>query len=137
MKGYLKIRMTLKVVAGFLKKGDKFLLVRRPLNKKRGGLWEFPGGKVEDGETLKEAIERELKEELGIETKAKNLVCKTIYKYPEGEIELSLLEVEFKEDPILKEALESKWVTIEESEKLELCPADMRILKNLKKTCKK
>ncbi len=129
--------MTLKVVAGFLKKGDKFLLVRRPLNKKRGGLWEFPGGKVEDGETLKEAIERELKEELGIETKAKNLVCKTIYKYPEGEIELSLLEVEFKEDPILKEALESKWVTIEESEKLELCPADMRILKNLKKTCKK
>jgi len=137
LKGYLKIRMTLKVVAGFLKKGDKFLLVRRPLNKKRGGLWEFPGGKVEDGETLKEAIERELKEELGIETKAKNLVCKTIYKYPEGEIELSLLEVEFKEDPILKEALESKWVTIEESEKLELCPADMRILKNLKKTCKK
>jgi len=129
--------MTLKVVAGFLKKGDKFLLVRRPLNKKRGGLWEFPGGKVEDGETLKEAIERELKEELGIETKAKNLVCKTIYKYPEGEIELSLLEVEFKEDPILKEALESKWVTIEESEKLKLCPADMRILKNLKKTCKK
>jgi len=129
--------MTLKVVAGFLKKGDKFLLVRRPLNKKRGGLWEFPGGKVEDGETLKEAIERELKEELGIETKAKNLVCKTIYKYPEGEIELSLLEVEFKEDPILKEALESKWVTIEEGEKLELCPADMRILKNLKKTCKK
>ena len=129
--------MVLKVVAGFLKKGDKFLLVRRPLNKKRGGLWEFPGGKVEDGETLKEAIERELKEELGIETKAKNLVCKTIYKYPEGEIELSLLEVEFKEDPILKEALESKWVTIEESEKLELCPADMRILKNLKKTCKK
>ncbi len=129
--------MALKVVAGFLKKGDKFLLVRRPLNKKRGGLWEFPGGKVEDGETLKKAIERELKEELGIETKAKNLVCKTIYKYPEGEIELSLLEVEFKEDPILKEALESKWVTIEESEKLELCPADRRILKNLKKTCKK
>jgi len=129
--------MALKVVAGFLKKGDKFLLVRRPLNKKRGGLWEFPGGKVEDGETLKEAIERELKEELGIETEAKNLVCKTIYKYPEGEIELSLLEVEFKEDPILKEALESKWVTIEESEKLELCPADRRILKNLKKTCKK
>ena len=72
--------MALKVVAGFLKKGDKFLLVRRPLNKKRGGLWEFPGGKVEDGETLKEAIERELKEELGIETKAKNLVCKTVYK---------------------------------------------------------
>ncbi|PMP67885.1 MAG: (deoxy)nucleoside triphosphate pyrophosphohydrolase, partial [Thermodesulfobacterium geofontis] len=35
--------MDLKVVAGFLKKGDRFLLVRRPLNKRRGGLWEFPG----------------------------------------------------------------------------------------------
>jgi mutator protein MutT len=128
--------MALKVVAGFLKKGDKFLLVRRPLNKKRGGLWEFPGGKVENGETLESAIERELKEELGIETEARRLLCKTDYTYPEGEIELYLIEVEYKEDPVLKEALEMKWVNLKESKNLELCPADSKLIEKLERLVK-
>lgn len=125
--------MTLKVVAGFLKRGDKFLLVRRPVDKERGGLWEFPGGKVEDGETLEEAIKRELKEELGIKSKVKRFIGKTIYRYPEREIELILFEVEFEEEPVLKEALELKWVNFEEIKELELCPADKRLLESLKK----
>lgn len=129
--------MALKVVAGFLKKGDKFLLVRRPFNKKRGGLWEFPGGKVENGEILESAIERELKEELCIETKAKRLLCKTNYVYPEGEIELYLIEMEYKEEPVLREALEMKWVNFKESKSLELCPADRKLIEKLKETCKK
>lgn len=129
--------MSLKVVAGFLKRGDKFLLVRRPFNKKRGGFWEFPGGKVENGETLQKAIERELREELGIEVRAKNLLAKTKYKYPEGDIELYLLEVEFEKEPILKEALEMKWVDFEECKTLELCPADSKIIEILEETCKK
>mgnify|MGYP001626338673 FL=1 len=125
--------MDLKVVAGFLKKGDRFLLVRRPLNKRRGGLWEFPGGKVEDGETLEEAIKRELKEELGIETKVKRFLGKINYQYPEGEIELNLLEIETEEEPILKEALELKWVNFKEIKELEICPADKNLLESLKK----
>ncbi len=123
--------MSLKVVAGFLKRGDKFLVVKRPLNKERGGLWEFPGGKVEDGETLESAIERELKEELGIEVKAKRVLCKTDYSYPEGDIELYLLEVESQEEPVLKEAIEMKWVNFDECESLELCPADKKIIEIL------
>ncbi len=125
--------MALKVVAGFLKKGDKFLLVRRPINKKRGGLWEFPGGKVENGETLESAIKRELKEELGIKTKVRGVLGKINYKYPEGEIELILFEIESKEEPILKEALELRWVNFEEIKKLKLCPADKKLLESLKK----
>jgi len=125
--------LALKVVAGFLKKGDKFLLVRRPINKKRGGLWEFPGGKVENGETLESAIKRELKEELGIKTKVRGVLGKINYKYPEGEIELILFEIESKEEPILKEALELRWVNFEEIKKLKLCPADKKLLESLKK----
>jgi len=125
--------LALKVVAGFLKKGDRFLLVRRPINKKRGGLWEFPGGKVENGETLEEAIKRELKEELGIKTKVRRFLSKINYKYPEGEIELILLEIDSKEEPILKEALELRWVNFEEVKELELCPADKKLLESLKK----
>uniref|UniRef100_A0A7V4JP21 (Deoxy)nucleoside triphosphate pyrophosphohydrolase n=1 Tax=Thermodesulfobacterium geofontis TaxID=1295609 RepID=A0A7V4JP21_9BACT len=127
------MKLALKVVAGFLKKGDKFLLVRRPINKKRGGLWEFPGGKVENGETLESAIKRELKEELGIKTKVRGVLGKINYKYPEGEIELILFEIESKEEPILKEALELRWVNFEEIKKLKLCPADKKLLESLKK----
>ena len=124
--------MTLKVVAGFLRKGKKFLLVKRPFNKKRGGLWEFPGGKVEKEESLEKAIERELREELGIEAKAKKMFGKVNYKYPEGEIELILFEVEFKEAPVLKEALELRWVSFEEAKNLKLCPADRELIETLK-----
>jgi len=129
--------LALKVVAGFLRKEDRFLLVRRPVNKKRGGLWEFPGGKVENGETLESAIKRELEEELGIKTKVRRFLSKINYKYPEGEIELILLEIDSKEEPILKEALELRWVNFEEIKEIELCPADKKLLESLKKTCKK
>jgi len=128
--------MILKVVAGLFRKNGKVLLVRRPFNKRRGGLWEFPGGKVEKGETLEEAIKRELSEELGVEVKVKKLLDKIRHRYPEGEIELYLLEVESEEEPKLKEAIEEKWVDLEEAERLELCPADKKLLKNLR-ACKK
>ena len=124
--------MAQKVVAGLIKKGDKFLLVRRPLNKKRGGLWEFPGGKVEKGETLEEAIKRELKEELDIEVRVKGVLSEVKYNYPEGEIELYLLEVESNEEPELKEAIEKRWVSVEEAEELELCPADRELIRKIK-----
>jgi len=124
--------MAQKVVAGLIKKGDKFLLVRRPLNKKRGGLWEFPGGKVEEGETLEEAIKRELKEELDIEVRVKGVLSEVKYNYPEGEIELYLLEVESNKEPELKEAIEKRWVSVEEAEELELCPADRELIRKIK-----
>ncbi len=124
--------MAQKVVAGLIKKGNKFLLVRRPLNKKRGGLWEFPGGKVEEGETLEEAIKRELKEELDIEVRVKGVLSEVKYNYPEGEIELYLLEVESNEEPELKEAIEKRWVSVEEAEELELCPADRELIRKIK-----
>jgi mutator protein MutT len=55
------------VVAAVIQNGDHFLICRRPEGKKHGGLWEFPGGKVDAGESLEGAIARELREELEVE----------------------------------------------------------------------
>ncbi len=128
--------MVFKVVAGFIRKGERFLLVRRPFGKKRGGLWEFPGGKVEDGETLEEALKRELKEELNLDVVVKEKLASVRHRYPEVEVELHLIEVKACEEPELKEAIEKRWVIFEEADKLELCDADRKVLEQIK-TCKK
>ncbi|MBZ4681336.1 (deoxy)nucleoside triphosphate pyrophosphohydrolase [Thermodesulfobacterium sp.] len=120
--------MTVRVVAGFIEKDGKVLVVKRPTDKKRGGLWEFPGGKVEAGESLQEALKRELKEELGIEVRVGEVLEKIKYVYPDEEIELFLLSVSINGEPDLKESLEVKWVDLKELGYLELCPADKVLL---------
>lgn len=61
-------RERVRVVAAVIERDSRFLICLRPAHKRHGGLWEFPGGKVDEGETEKQAVERELKEELGVET---------------------------------------------------------------------
>ena len=55
------------VVAAVIQRGDRFLICQRPEGKQHGGLWEFPGGKIDDGESLEAAVKRELHEELAVE----------------------------------------------------------------------
>ncbi len=119
-----------RVVAGAIKsKEGKVLIVKRPLHKKHGGLWEFPGGKLEKGETPEEALKRELKEELNLEINSAKFLGKVIHDYGEFEIELFLFEVDgFKGQPELKEAIDMKWIFPEEATQFELCPADKKLL---------
>ena len=65
--------MTTQVVAALIWRGGKFLICQRPAHKARGLLWEFVGGKVEPGETKQQALVRECREELGIETAVGNV----------------------------------------------------------------
>lgn len=58
--------MTIRVLASVIQRDHRLLVCRRPRHKRHGGLWEFPGGKVKDGESDLEAVRRELKEELGV-----------------------------------------------------------------------
>src|SRR5437773_10988335 len=53
-----------RVVAAIIRDGDRYVVAKRPMSKPQGGYWEFPGGKVEDGEAAEAALERELAEEL-------------------------------------------------------------------------
>jgi 8-oxo-dGTP diphosphatase len=57
---------TVRVLAAVIQVGERYLVCLRPSHKRHGGLWEFPGGKVEGDETLQDAARRELKEELGV-----------------------------------------------------------------------
>lgn len=77
-----------EVGCAIIRKNGKILIAQRKPDSYLAGYWEFPGGKREKGETYEECIEREVREELGIEIQAKQFLRKSRHKYPEKEVEL-------------------------------------------------
>ena len=111
------------VVAAVIQRGDKYLLGRRPKAKRHGGLWEFPGGKVHDGESRLEAIHRELAEELAL--KAVELGQFLFSVEDKGSPYLiEFVETVIDGTPIPYEHSEIAWLTIGELDELRLAPAD-------------
>jgi len=117
------------VVAGVIFKEGRFFLVRRPLHKRDGGLWEFPGGKVEAGEDLLGSLKRELKEELGIEVIEGEVLTK-IVKERDGKLyEFVFIKVKkYLNEIKLKEAEEAGFFTRDEALNLMLCQPDREFL---------
>lgn len=72
----------IEVVAGVIYKDNKFLIAQRNLKKAQGGLWEFPGGKVEKGESYENALTREIKEEFNANIEVKEYIGENIHHYP-------------------------------------------------------
>jgi len=121
------------VVAGLIERDGRVFLVKRPKEKIDGGKWEFPGGKVEPGESLLSALKRELKEELGIEVLSAKPYLSTHGRSKDVEFELHLLRVEsFSGEPKPLEAESASFFTLDEALNLPLCEADRRIIKMLK-----
>lgn len=121
------------VVAGLIEKDGRIFLVKRPKEKIDGGKWEFPGGKVEPGESLFLALKRELKEELGIEVLSAKPYLSTHGKTEDIEFELHLLRVEsFLGEPKPLEAESGSFFTLDEALSLPLCEADKKLLKMLR-----
>ena len=81
------------VVAGLLKKGDKILIGQRPESHTLAGMWEFPGGKIEMGESPEQALARELQEELGIDSQIGDLKIACTHSYGEVGILILFFEV--------------------------------------------
>ena len=79
------------VVAVAFDKDGRFLMTSRPEGKVYAGYWEFPGGKVEAGETLEEALVREMKEELGVQVTDCRGVYSTVFTYPHATVHLHFL----------------------------------------------
>lgn len=79
-----------EVVAALIVKDHRFLICQRPAHKARGLLWEFVGGKVEQGETLPQALIRECREELGIRVTPQEIFMQLVHTYPDITVRLTL-----------------------------------------------
>ena len=121
------------VVAALIWEGDKFLACQRPANKARGLLWEFVGGKVEPGETPEQALIRECREELDVTVAPRDVFMTVIHEYPDLTVRLILFNAVIAEGtPKLLEHNDLRWITVNEIDSLDFCPADEEILKKLK-----
>ncbi|KAF5042891.1 CTP pyrophosphohydrolase [anaerobic digester metagenome] len=120
------------VVAGVIVRDGRFLAARRSETMAWAGFWEFPGGKVEAGETLEEALKRELHEELSIAIDAFSLWKVKDKKVTGGAIRLFFhLVTEFSGTPTPREGQELAWITCEEAKDYSFLPADEEVLSEL------
>ena len=104
-------RAILVVAAGILDAAGKVLIAERPAGKHMAGRWEFPGGKVAPGESEKDALARELKEELGIAVMSARHLMRLTHRYPDRDVELSMWIVERHEgEPRPMDGQRLKWV---------------------------
>jgi 8-oxo-dGTP diphosphatase len=120
------------IAAGIIIRGERVLVTRRAKGQKLEGKWEFPGGKLEPGESPQACIVRELDEELGVSVEAGPVLTSAIYSYPGGVINLIAVEVRAAcEDLRLTVHDAAEWVTTAELMKLELAPADIPIAEHI------
>lgn len=122
-----------QVVAALIRRGNRFLICRRPAHKTRGLLWEFVGGKVEPGETKQQALARECMEELAVEIAVGPVYMQVVHPYPDMTVELTLFDAAITAgEPQLLEHCEIAWITPQEIDNYDFCPADVEILAKLK-----
>ena len=123
---------TILVVAGVIEKRGRYLLAQRFEHASQGGLWEFPGGKVEEGETPQAALERELMEELAIQTTTGRFLADSVFDYGDKIIHLKGYLSHWGSGSLaLHSHQASVWVELTELKHYTLCPADYPILEAL------
>jgi len=116
-----------RVVAAVVADGERLLVCRRPAHKRHGGLWEFPGGKCEPGESDAEAAARELREELGVEVTG--VGGELFASRDEGSpFVVAFVPVAIAGEPACHEHTALAWATPDELAALPLAPSDRRFV---------
>jgi 8-oxo-dGTP diphosphatase len=119
------------VVAAVIERDDRFLVTRRQDGVHLAGFWEFPGGKVADGETHTAALCREIHEELDVEVVVRDLVLETSHPYPERIVTLFFYRCDLIGTPRPMMGQEMRWVARGELPSLSFPPADDELIRRL------
>ncbi|MBN1993119.1 MAG: A/G-specific adenine glycosylase [Anaerolineae bacterium] len=124
-----------QVTAAVIEQGKKILIAQRPLEGMLGGLWEFPGGKQEANETLAECLQREIREELGIEIAVGRPVVTVKHSYTHFKITLHAFYCRLRrgQQPQALEVADWRWVTLAEIDAFPFARTDLKIIAALKK----
>ena len=117
-----------EVVAAVIEKDNKVFCCQRGPKGECAFKWEFPGGKIEPGETKEDALIREIKEEFNAEIKVEKYIGENIHHYPEKDIKLIFLKATLLSKELkLLEHEDYKWITKEDKEKYEFAGADKKV----------
>lgn len=123
-----------KVTAAIIKDKNRLLIAKRHSKDPLGGKWEFPGGKIEPGETPQDCLVREINEELGVEVKIGPFYDDNVYSSQDCDIHLLFYWAEVINGeviPVVHDDL--KWITIDKLANFDFAPADIPIVKRLMK----
>lgn len=125
----------LRVVAAVVRRGDAILITRRPDRPGRAGQWEFPGGKVEAGESEEDALRRELREELGCEAAVGPLLLRHAHSYPDLDVDLAFYACDLPAAPAPRPiaVAEIAWAAIGTLSRYDFLEADEAILPELER----
>ena len=127
---------TVRAVAAIIIENGKVFATQRGYGEFKDG-WEFPGGKIEPGETPEEAIVREIKEELDTEVEVIELLDTVEYDYPNFHLSMGCFICKIKSgDLVLKEHEAAKWLTKDTLGSVEWLPADMGLVREIEKYLK-
>jgi len=120
-----------QVTAAVIIEDGLLFLARRGPAEKLAGFWELPGGKVEQGESLQQCLERELMEELEMDAVAGNVLASTTYTYDHGSFEMAAISVTRRSDYRLTVHDLARWVSRGDLQGLDVAPADVALLAEL------
>ena len=123
----------IEVVAAVIERDGKLLITRRPEGSHLSGLWEFPGGKPQPGETFEQALRREIDEELGAEVSVGERLETIEWQYPDKRVRLVFFRCDVRGEPRPLEGQEMAWVTPAELARYEFPPADAALIQRLRR----